>query len=98
MFTDKTGFTLCGRCYQLHENGEALDVMSRISEDDRDMLVLAESGVHRQSKLGRNFPIEDWNDLKARRLIRQNPSGYCYTTFLGKESLDQDIPATVASP
>ncbi len=78
---------LCGTCHAFFSTGAWV---VKLGEESMLMLRMAVNGVHRQSKTGRLFDLEHWNALKERRLIRQNPSGYCYTTWFGNELLKRD--------
>lgn len=73
------------------------DKTIEISPDTYVMLKLAVNGIHRQSVLGSTWPIERWNKLKELRLIRQRPSGYCYTTWFGNQVLERSLRDSLAN-
>tara|TARA_Y100000310_G_scaffold326036_1_gene390395 strand:- start:3100 stop:3420 length:321 start_codon:yes stop_codon:yes gene_type:complete len=56
-----------------------------LTETQRDMLMLCrwrpggKSGVHPRSKLGRQWPLEQWEQLIEMGLLKRWPSGYVRT-------------------
>lgn len=84
---------LCRQCYDVWNANS--DKTLEIQPDTYVMLKLSLNGIHRQSVLGRTWPIERWNKLKEMRLIRQRPSGYCYTTWFGQQVLERSVAIPV---